>query len=105
MSRTLTVPPRDNVSIIDATVERIGQLRRAGGNEGDVSVLGSPTLVRWLLADDLLDELHVTVLPIVVGGGPRLFDEMPTSRVPLALAGSAALGSGALELHYRPATR
>lgn len=67
-------------------------------------VLGSPTLVRWLLANDLLDELNIAVLPIVVGGGPRLFDEMPASRVPLALAGSAALGSGALELRYRPAT-
>lgn len=103
MSSTLNNAPGDGVTIIDGNPQRIAQLRAEG--EGNVLVLGSPTLVRWLLANDLLDELNVTVLPIVVGAGPRLFDNMPTKRVPLRLTGSKALQSGALELQYTPTAR
>ncbi len=103
VSATLEEPPRDDVTIIDAAPERIERLRHEGEHEGDVLVLGSPTLVRWLLAHDLLDELNITVLPIVVGVGTRLFENMPTTPVPLRLDGSQVLGSGALELHYTPA--
>ncbi|WP_219415462.1 dihydrofolate reductase family protein [Pseudonocardia nigra] len=102
VSSTLNNAPRDGVTIIDGNPQRIAQLRTEG--EGNVLVQGSPTLVRWLLANDLLDELNVTVLPIV-GEGPRLFDDMPTKRVPLRLTGSKALQSGALELQYTPTTR
>ncbi|WP_158228318.1 dihydrofolate reductase family protein [Pseudonocardia sp. MH-G8] len=103
VSSTLTHARRDGVTIIGGDPERIAQLRAE--SEGNVLVLGSPTLVRWLLANDLLDELNVTVLPIVVGEGPRLFDDMPTQRLALRLTGSEALRSGALELQYAPTTR
>lgn len=103
VSSTLNNPSRDGVTVIDGDPARIAQLRTEA--EGNVLVLGSPTLLRWLLANDLLDELNVTVLPTVVGEGPRLFDDMPTRRVPLRLAGSKALQSGALELRYTPIDR
>jgi dihydrofolate reductase len=90
------------VTVIDGDPQQIAQLRDDG--EGDVLVQGSPTLVRWLLANALLDELNVTVLPIVVGEGARLFDDMPTRRLPLRLTRSAALRSGVLELQYVPDT-
>jgi dihydrofolate reductase len=40
---------------------------------GYIYVYGSPTMVRALLAADLVDELLLTVEPIVLGGGKRLF--------------------------------
>lgn len=69
-------------------------LKRSPG--GDVLLLGSPTLVRWLLSRGLLDELVLTVFPIVVGSGTRLFQNMPAERVGLRLTDSRALTSGAL---------
>lgn len=105
VSASLTEPPRDNVTIIDGSVERIERLRREGQPETSVLVLGSPTLVRWLLANELLDELNIMMLPILVGAGPRLFDDLNADRVALRLAGSRALKSGAVELSYRPVTR
>lgn len=73
---------------------------------GDILVCGSPTLVRGMLGQGLLDELNLLVLPIVVGSGERLFPESFTSNdlnlLPLNLAGSTALKSGVLSLQYVP---
>jgi len=44
---------------------------------GGIYVSGSSTLVRGLISDGLLDELHLFVYPVTRGVGPRLF---PTAR-------------------------
>ncbi len=65
-------------------------------------VSGSGTLVRGLLADGLLDELHLMVYPTVLGFGARLFpDGAPPAR--LTLAGYEAFDNGVLHLTYAPA--
>ncbi len=70
--------------------------------DGDIYVSGSGTLVRALLANDLLDELHMFVFPIVLGSGLRLFqDGGPQSK--LALTASESYDSGVVHLGYRPA--
>ena len=46
---------------------------------GDIAMSGSPTTVRWLVREGLLDELHLLVHPIVVGEGWRACSS-PTSR-------------------------
>jgi len=63
---------------------------------------GSATTVRWLLANDLLDELALLVHPIAVGSGQRLFEDAST--YPLQLLSSAPLGTGVLHLRYAPAS-
>jgi len=68
----------------------------------NIQIPGSPTLVRSLLRDGLLDELSLAICPIVVGSGMRLFEEM-AKQVPLELADSRALSSGVLALTYQPA--
>ncbi|MFF0445896.1 dihydrofolate reductase family protein [Streptomyces sp. NPDC004609] len=71
--------------------------------DGGIYVSGSGTLVRALLADGLVDELHLVVYPEVHGTGPRLFPEgVPTSK--LALTGSRTFDNGVLHLTYAPAT-
>ena len=71
--------------------------------DGDIGMSGSATLVRWLLANDLLDELRLLVHPIAVGHGRRLFeDDGPTHK--LELVDSSALSTGVLNLTYRPAS-
>ena len=58
-------------------------------------------LVRALLADGLVDELHLFVFPLTVGAGPRLFpEEQPPAK--FTLARSDGYDNGVLYLAYRP---
>jgi dihydrofolate reductase len=75
---------------------------RALKAEGDLYVSGSATLVRGLVADGLVDELHLYVYPLAVGEGIRLFPE-GTARTPLSLRGAEALSNGVVHLTYGPA--
>lgn len=61
---------------------------------------GSATLVRWMLEQGLVDELHLLVHPIIVGKGKKLFDDGET--VPLTLVSSTAFSTGVLHLVYSP---
>ena len=67
--------------------------------DGGIFVSGSGTLVRAMLADGLVDDLHLFMYPVALGEGMRLF----TGPVKLELAGSESYDNGVLHLHYRPA--
>ena len=69
--------------------------------DGDLYVSGSGTLVRAMLADDLVDELHLFVFPLTRGTGPRLF---PVDAEPrkLSLAACESYENGVVYLAYRP---
>jgi dihydrofolate reductase len=75
--------------------ERIRELKA----EGDLYVSGSATLVRALIADGLVDELHLYVYPVAVGTGIRLFPA-GTPMTPLALLGAQPLSNGVVHLTY-----
>jgi dihydrofolate reductase len=70
--------------------------------DGGIYVSGSGTLVRGLLADGLVDELHLFVYPIVLGAGKRLFPD-GSPRAPLTLLTQEAFENGVLHLAYAPA--
>ncbi len=69
--------------------------------DGDLYVSGSGTLVRALLADGLIDGLHLFVYPLTRGSGPRLFPDgaAPAS---LSLERSESYPNGVVYLAYRP---
>ena len=69
--------------------------------DGDIYTSGSGTLVRAMLADGLVDELHLFVFPLTRGSGPRLF---PEEAAPgnLSLAACESYENGAVYLAYRP---
>src|SRR4051812_3582762 len=71
--------------------------------DGDLYVSGSITLVRAMLADGLVDELHLFIYPLTRGAGPRLFPENaePTK---LSLARTESYDNGVLYTAYRPQT-
>jgi dihydrofolate reductase len=69
--------------------------------DGDLYVSGSGTLVRAMLADGLVDELHLFVFPLTRGSGPRLFPEDAEPRT-LSLTASESYENGVLYLAYRP---
>jgi dihydrofolate reductase len=69
--------------------------------DGDVYVSGSITLVRAMLADGLVDGLHLFVYPLTLGSGLRLFPEGSPSHK-LALAASKTYANGVVYLSYEP---
>ena len=68
---------------------------------GDLYVSGSGTLVRAMLADGLVDELHLFVYPLTRGSGPRLFPEQAAPGN-LSLAAFESYENGVVYLAYRP---
>lgn len=66
--------------------------------DGAIYVSGSGTLVRAMLADGLVDELHLFVYPLALGSGARLFGE---SQVKFALAQTDSYDNGVVHLSYR----
>jgi dihydrofolate reductase len=67
-----------------------------------IYISGSGTLVRALLADGLLDELHLFVYPVVLGSGEKLFPD-GTRRTALTLAAHEAFDNGVLHVSYTSA--
>ncbi|MFD3731210.1 dihydrofolate reductase family protein [Streptomyces sp. NPDC058632] len=82
-------------------VARIRELRAAGG--GDLVMMGSPTLARTLLSEDLVDELQLLVMPVVLGGGKSVFP-MDGAKRPFELVSATTAKSGAQVCVYRRAT-
>ena len=91
-----------NSEIISGDVARqLTDIKAQDG--GDITMSGSPTTVRWLLRQGLLDELNLLVHPVVVGDGlARLFppDEPST---PFELLTAQTFETGVLNLSYAPA--
>jgi dihydrofolate reductase len=71
--------------------------------DGGIYVSGSGTLVRAMLADGLVDELHLFMFPLALGAGKRLFPS-DAEPIKLELAGSETYSNGAVHLDYRPAS-
>ena len=69
--------------------------------DGYLYVSGSGTLVRAMLADGLVDELHLFVYPLTRGSGPRLFTEDTAPRK-LSLAASDSYDNGVVYVAHRP---
>lgn len=100
VSKTLeTVDWQNSTLIRGNVVEELIKLKRQPGK--DITIVGSATLVRSLLRDNLLDELRLMIPPIVVGKGKRLFAE--GSEQALELVDSQTFDTGVLSLTYRPA--
>ena len=99
VSNTLKEATWQNTTIISGDVA--SQLREIKAGGGNLGMSGSATLVRWLLANGLLDELCLLVHPIVVGSGQRLFENTATH--PLRLLQQETFQTGVLNLTYATA--
>ena len=95
-----TWPPA-TVIFADVTAA-IRELKAKPGNE--LHVPGSGVLVRWLLANDLVDEMNLFTFPVIVGHGTRLFPETGSDRA-LDLVDSRATPTGITIQTYRQAGR
>jgi dihydrofolate reductase len=103
VSNTLSDPGWAGTTVISGDVAAaVADLRAQAGRE--LQVHGSRTLLRWLLAHDLVDEMNLLIYPVVIGQGARLFpDDGPDAA--LELLGSSTVPSGVTIQVYRPSGR
>ena len=100
VSNTLTEASWQNSTVIRGDVQaELTELKQ----HTRLGTTGSATLVRWLLEQDLVDELHLFLHPVVIGHGKKLFAD--GAKVPLTLASATPFSTGVLHLVYAPAGR
>jgi dihydrofolate reductase len=99
VSNSLQAAEWQNSEIIsgDVTQKLAGIKAREGG---DIAMSGSATTVRWLLREDLLDELNLLVHPIVVGSGLARLSPPDEPGIPLELRSAQTFKTGVLNLSY-----
>jgi dihydrofolate reductase len=102
-SRTLSDPlPWQNSTLLSGdAAATVGELK-ANAPEQSIALLGSGVLLRALLAAGLIDELQISIHPLVLGTGTRLFDP-DGSHLPLELATSVTTTTGVVIATYRSA--
>ncbi|WP_410673294.1 dihydrofolate reductase family protein [Amycolatopsis sp. cmx-4-68] len=95
-STTLTEAPWDRARVVNApAADVVAELKAAGG--GDILVNSSASVIKALLAADLLDRLYLMICPEIAGGGARLFDDgLPASKWRLTHHETGELGETAV---------
>jgi dihydrofolate reductase len=103
VSTTPTEPRWANTTVLSGDVATaIGELKAKPG--GELQVHGSGILTRWLLENDLVDEMNLLIVPVVVGQGTRLFPDTGPD-IALDLLDSRAFPKGVTIQVYRPTGR
>jgi dihydrofolate reductase len=101
VSSTLEDPEWNNTTVINGdVVEKVSKLRDE--LDGDIYVHGSRQLAQELIENDLVDEYHLMVFPVVLGTGERLFGETSDKKA-LRLVDTKSVGEGIMILTYQPA--
>ncbi|MBO2445674.1 dihydrofolate reductase family protein [Actinomadura barringtoniae] len=95
-STTLTEAPWERARLVNGPVANVVADLKAGG-EGDILVNSSASIIKPLLAADLLDRLYLMIVPEITGGGQRLFDDgLPATKWTLAYQETGVLGEMAV---------
>jgi dihydrofolate reductase len=103
VSTSLTDPQWAGTSVLTGDVAAaVGDLKAQ--QDGELLVPGSGALVRWLLANHLVDQLDLLIYPVVVGQGTRLFPDSGPD-IALDLISSRTTSRGITIQTYRPAGR
>jgi dihydrofolate reductase len=99
VSSTLEDPDWNNSTVVKGeAVNEVSKLRQE--LDGEIVVYGSIKLVRTLIEHDLVDELRLTIYPVVLGAGERLFGAT-SDKKPMRLVGTQT-GDDVAFLTYEP---
>jgi dihydrofolate reductase len=102
-SNTLPEASWANTTVLSGDLTAaIGELKAKPA--GELQVHGSALLTRWLLENELVDEVNLLTCPVVVGQGMRLFPDAGPD-IALDLVDSRAFPEGITLQVYRPAGR
>jgi dihydrofolate reductase len=102
-SNTLTDPQWAQTTVLSGDVAAaLGELKATSA--GELQVHGSGNLIRWLIDNQLVDEITLLVYPVIVGQGTRLFPDTGPDAA-LELVDSRATAKGVTIQVYRPTGR
>ena len=102
-STTLTDPQWADTTVLSGDVAAaVGELKAE--REGELQVHGSGNLARWLLENQLVDEIILLTYPVVIGQGTRLFPDTGPDAA-LELVESLSTSKGVTIQVYRPTGR
>jgi len=97
VSKTLNKPIwRDTTIIRDNVIDSVRKLKAQPGK--NILTDGSSQLVHALIANDLVDELHLTVYPLALGSGKRVLPDGVYTQ--FDLASTTPYPTGVVGLHY-----
>ncbi|SEN75946.1 dihydrofolate reductase family protein [Actinacidiphila rubida] len=104
----LTHHPRPSVEMaggttfhfVDATPQEVLRMAREAAGDRDVRIGGGPSTIRQFLAADLIDHLHVVLVPIVLGRGERLWDGLEELEARFPSVESVTTPSGVTHLTF-----
>src|SRR3954452_8417814 len=102
-SNTLTDPQWAETTLLSGDLAAAVRALKAKPG-GELQVHGSGALTRWLLENDLVDEINLLIVPVVVGQGVRLFP-VDGPEIALDLIDSRAVPKGTTVQVYRPSGR
>jgi len=103
VSNTLIDPAWKHSTVISGDV--VTQIRKIKAQDGgELLLVGSVRLARWLLENELVDEINLVQFPVIVGEGERLFPQHGPD-FGLELLDTKVFGTGVIGLTYRVAGR
>jgi dihydrofolate reductase len=102
-SNSLTDPKWANTTVLSGDLAAAIRDLKAGPS-GELQVHGGTKLIRWLLANDLVDEINLFTYPLLLGQGTRLFPDGGPDQA-LELIQSRSTPSGVIIQSYRPTGR
>jgi dihydrofolate reductase len=98
VSSTLADPAWNNSTVLEGdVVTEVSKLKQE--LDGEIVVYASRQLAGTLMEHDLVDELRLTVYPVVLGAGERLFGET-SDKKPMRLLNTRTVGDGLAYLTY-----
>lgn len=100
-ARDLPVPDdaADDVRVLSASVRDLIDDMRSAADGRDIWIIGGGNVASQFADEGLLDEVHVTVVPVVLGSGKPLFHRRLQDG-PLKLLGTNVFANGMVELRY-----
>ena len=101
-SSTLTEPSWADTTVIAGEVAAVSELKAEPG--GELQVHGSGALARWLLENELVDEINLLTFPVIIGQGTRLFADTGQDAA-LDLVDTRATPNGVTIQLFRPSGR
>jgi len=98
VSSTITDPAWNNTSVI--SFADVAALKEGDG--GPIFVQGSIALTQSLLAAGLVDEMRLSVFPVILGSGRRIYPDDAEDKVKLTLVDSTRFANGVQYQVFRP---
>jgi dihydrofolate reductase len=86
--------------VTDGIESAIEQAKVAAGDR-EVNIIGAASTARQCLKDGLADELHVDIMPVLLGSGLRIFEDLGTETIRLERIKVTELPGGRTHLRFR----